>query len=61
MELIDRVRSIKPQRARGLEKKKENYLAFTKYPKEGRKYIYTTNVVESINAGLELMRMEFGG
>ncbi len=25
------------------------------------KYIYTTNVVESINAGLELMRMELGG
>ena len=60
-ELIDRVRSIKPQRAKELERKKENYLAFTKYPEEVRKYIYTTNVVESINAGLEVMRMELGG
>ncbi len=59
--LMAAIRSIKPQRARELEKKKENYLAFTKYPEEVRKYIYTTNVVESINAGLELMRMELGG
>ena len=26
-----------------------------------RKHIYTTNVVESINAGLEYIRMEHGG
>ena len=51
----------KPKRAKDLEGKRDNYLAFTVYPEEVRKYIYTTNVVESINAGLELMRMELGG
>ncbi|MCD6449574.1 MAG: IS256 family transposase, partial [Thermotogaceae bacterium] len=41
-----------------LENKGERYIAFTKYPEEIRKYIYTTNVVESINSGIELMRQE---
>lgn len=54
------VRKVKPRRAKELEGGKENYLAFTKYSEKIRKYIYTTNVVESINAGLELMRMEIG-
>ncbi|MCD6449207.1 MAG: IS256 family transposase, partial [Thermotogaceae bacterium] len=26
-----------------------------------RKYIYTTNIVESINSGIELMRQDVGG
>ena len=59
--MMDMVRAIRPSRAEELDGKKENYLAFMKYPEEVRKYIYTTNVVESINAGLELMRMELGG
>ncbi len=59
--LIEIVRKIKPKRAKELEEKKDNYLAFTQYPEEIRKYIYTTNTVESINSGLELMRMELGG
>ncbi len=59
--LIEAVRRIKPRRARELEVRRENYLAFTLYPEEVRRHIYTTNVVESINAGLELMRMERGG
>ena len=44
-----------------LENKGERYIAFTKYPEEVRKYIYTTNVVESINSDIELMGQEFGG
>ncbi len=59
--LIEAVRRMKPRRARELEVRRENYLAFTSYPEEVRRHIYTTNVVESINAGLELMRMELGG
>ena len=31
------------------------------YPEEIRKYIYTTNIVESVNAGLEKIRQELGG
>ncbi len=43
------------------EKKTDNYLAFIGYPGEIRKHIYTSNVVESVNAGLEMMRLELGG
>ncbi|MDQ7033040.1 MAG: transposase, partial [Desulfonauticus sp.] len=36
-------------------------LAFLNYPKEVRKHIYTTNPVEGLNRGLELMRLDLGG
>ncbi|MEM2760700.1 MAG: transposase [Nitrososphaerales archaeon] len=39
----------------------DNYLAFLAYPDEVRKFIYTTNAVESINAGIDFMRRELGG
>ncbi|MGC8673366.1 MAG: transposase [Thermoplasmata archaeon] len=38
-----------------------NYLAFLKYPEEVRKHIYTSNIIESINAGLESIRISLGG
>lgn len=60
-EFIELVKAINPRRGEELAKKRENYLAFTRYPEEVRRYIYTTNIVESINAGLEFMRMELGG
>ncbi len=41
--------------------KANKYLAFLEYPDEVRKHIYTTGVVESVNAGIELMRLELGG
>ena len=44
-----------------LRQKAENYLAFLDYPAEVRKHIYTTNAIESINAGLEYIRHELGG
>ena len=44
-----------------LKRKKEEYIAFIKWPEEVRKYIYTTNIVESINSGIELMRQDVGG
>jgi len=34
---------------------------FLKYPREVRRHIYTTNPVEGLNRGLELMRLELGG
>jgi putative transposase len=39
----------------------ENCLAFLQYPDLVRKHIYTTNAIESINAGLEYIRRELGG
>jgi len=59
--LLELVKGINPEYAKYLQKYSKNYLAFLNYPEEIRKHIYTTNVVESINAGLEYMRMEHGG
>jgi len=47
--------------AREMEAKEEAYLAFLGYPEEVRRHISSTNVVESINAGIEQMRLELGG
>ena len=47
--------------AKELSAKAERYLAFLEYPEEVRRHIYTTNPVESVNAGIELMRLELGG
>ncbi len=35
-------------------------MAFLDYPQEVRKHIYSTNAVESINAGLERMAADLG-
>lgn len=51
----------KPTWAVRLRERAERYLAFLGYPEEVRKHIYTTNPVESVNAGIELMRVELGG
>lgn len=51
----------KPKLAPRLREKAGQYLAFLGYPGEVRKHIYTTNPVESVNAGIELMRLELGG
>ncbi len=42
----------------GAKALKTHYLAFLDYRQEVRKHIYSTNPVESINAGLEKMAME---
>ena len=47
--------------AERIEYCKDNYLGFLKYPEGVRKHIYTTNAIESINAGLEYIRHELGG
>ena len=49
------------QYAERLRGRADNYLAFLNYPAEVRKFIYTTNAVESINSGLDYIRRELGG
>jgi putative transposase len=44
-----------------LRNRAENYLAFLSYPSEVRKFVYTTNAIESINSGLDYIRRELGG
>ena len=51
----------KPDLAGRMRGREENYLAFLKYPQGARKHLYTTNSVESMNAGLEMMRSALGG
>ena len=60
-ELVEFVRTYNPEYAQQIERQKENYLAFLKYPEEIRRHIYTINIVESINSGIELMRLKHGG
>ena len=60
-QLCGLVKRGKPQLARHLEACAEGYLAFLGYPEEVRRHIYTTNVVESLNAGIERMRLDLGG
>jgi len=58
---IELLKSVNSRYAREFLSKKENYITFVSYPEEVRRFIYTTNVVESVNAGLEFMRLELGG
>jgi transposase-like protein len=60
-ELAAVVAREKPALARQLEAKADGYLAFLDYPEEVRVHIYSTNPVESLNAGIDLMRLELGG
>jgi transposase-like protein len=59
--LCEVVEGERPKMARELVAKGEAYLAFLGYPEEVRRHIYSTNVVESLNAGIEQMRLELGG
>ncbi len=59
--ITDAVSTENGELAERLRGRKENYTAFLKYPRDVRKNIYTTNSVESVNAGLECMRYDLGG
>ena len=58
---VEIVKEYNPAMGKRYEEKEEHYLAFLDYPEELRKYIYTTNAVESVNSGIERMRNELGG
>lgn len=60
-ELIKLVESEKKDLAKEYRKLQKQDLAFLNYPPEVRKHLYTTNAVESINSGIEKMRMDLGG
>jgi putative transposase len=60
-ELCDRFENTSPTWIAELRKKRPYYLAFVKYPDSIRKSFSTTNVVESINGQLEIMRRNSGG
>ncbi len=55
--LVERVAREQPGMTRELQAKEKGYLAFLGYPEEVRGH----NLVESLNAGIERMRLELGG
>ena len=60
-EVAELVEKEKPKMAKQIREKAGNYTSFLHYPREIRKHIYTTNPVEGLNRGLEVMRLELGG
>jgi len=60
-ELCDRFSKPYPTWIAELRKKRQHYLAFLKYPEYVRKSFSTTNLVESVNGQLEIMRRNSGG
>jgi transposase-like protein len=56
--IVERTDRSYAERLRG---RADNYLSFLTYPVEVRKFIYTTNAVESIHSGLDYIRRELGG
>ena len=60
-ELCDRFAKTYPTWIGELRKKRQHYLAFLKYPEYMRKSFSTTNLVESVNGQLEIMRRNSGG
>ena len=60
-EIVEIIKRENSRYGERLKKKSEEYIAYLKWPEGVRKYIYTTNIVESINSGIELMRQEMGG
>ena len=59
--ICERFQKKYPGYIKMLIEKKENYLAFMKYPEPVRKHIYTTNIVENLNSRIETLRINAGG
>ena len=59
--ICERFQKKYPGYIKMLIEKKENYLAFMKYPEPVRKHIYTTNIVENLNSRIETLRINTGG
>lgn len=60
-QLCNLVGTEKEDMAGFYRKYQDQYLTFLKYPQPARKHIYTTNAVESVNSGIERMRINLGG
>jgi len=59
--VIDKFKQKYPTFIKHLDKRKEEHMAFLKYPESTRKHIYTTNPVESVHSSFEKMRIKKGG
>lgn len=59
--LVDLVRPHHPEMAQHLSRHRDHFLAFLHLPEPVRRYVYSTNAVESLHAGLEWIRLRLGG
>lgn len=59
--LCNKYKTKYPTFIKSVMPKIDNYLCFLKYPEEIRRYVYTTNAVESLNSRIEHIRMKQGG
>ncbi|HLD41743.1 MAG TPA: IS256 family transposase [archaeon] len=60
-ELCKKFEEKAPDFVANLRKKKKHFTAFTKYPKQIRKHIYSSNWIEGFNNGIEVKRKDIGG
>jgi transposase-like protein len=60
-EMLEIMRKGNPSYVQEVERKKVYYLSFLKYPKELRKSLYSTNLVESVNRKIEDAEQMSGG
>jgi putative transposase len=60
-EIINHFKDKYPNYTKYLNSKKEEFLAFLKYPETIRKLINTTNTVESVHSTFEKQRLKKGG
>jgi transposase-like protein len=60
-EIIEKFKNQYPTYTKYLESKKEEFLAFLKYPETIRKLINSTNTVESVHSSFEKQRLKKGG
>ena len=60
-EMLGIMRKDNPSYVQDVERKKVYYLSFLKYPKELRKSLYSTNLVESVNRKIEDAEQMSGG
>jgi transposase-like protein len=60
-EIIDKFKNQYPTYIKYLDSKKEEFLAFLKYPETIRKLINSTNTVESVHSTFEKQRLKKGG
>ena len=61
LQLCQKFEDKAPDFVKHIQKHADNYVAFAKYPRDVRKHIYSSNMIEGINNVMELKRKDIGG
>ncbi len=60
-EICDRFKDKAPDFVKHIAKHASNYAAFANYPKDIRKHLHSSNMIEGINNVIEIKRKDIGG